>query len=497
MKITLRLLSSSTLALMVLLAGFSGCGKKTSSGPVLNPASAKTFDAVETHLDSGGDFYLYLRTEQVLAEVPAAMDEWKAALVESAGKDLPLPPEQIDAYYAVARKAFLDLGLTQLRAFGMSGIELEPGLSRMRAIAYSGDEASRGLLWRLGGVDAPHPFDALDFLPATTAYAGFADFDPAVLWAFIQQIVATIPDPKVQAQAKGLPAMAEGLLGMPLADLFASLDKEWGFVIVADEKETMTVPLGKGAATTMPRAAAALLIRVNDDKLYNLLATKVEGTIGAMMPVKKAEANGVRSVTVQLPDSGLPLAPTIARFGKFVAIATNGDIVQQLARTGATPPALMKDTPAFQRFAKLEKMEGNSFAYLSERGADILRTFQLQSFQTEPMPPALKAQVEKLYGEFSQKFVFSIGRLEKDGYATTSYSANGSKQLVAAAAIVPAAIIAAIAVPAVFEAKAKAAEAQAAAKARSEAAAAAKAALDASAADSTPPATDSTAPAGN
>jgi hypothetical protein len=485
MKITSHLLPISTLALLVSLAAFSGCGKKPIAGPVLNPASAKTFDAVETHLDPGGDFYLYLRTEQVLADVPAAMDEWKAALVESAGKDLPLPPEQIDAYYTVGRKAFLDLGLTQLRAFGMSSIELEPGLCRTRAIAYSGDEASRGLLWRLGGMDAPHPFDALDFLPATTVYAGFADFDPAVLWEFIQQVVAAIPDPKVQAQAKGLPAMAEGLLGMPLADLFASLDKEWGFVIVADEKETMTVPLGKGATTTMPRAAAALLIRVNDDKLYDLLATRVQGTLGAMVPVKKAEANGVRTVTVQMPETGLPLAPTLARFGKFVAIATSGDIVQQLARTGATPPALMKDTPAFQRFTKLEKLEGNSFAYLTERGADILRTIQLHSLQNEPMPPALKTRVEKLYGDFSQKFLFSIGRLEKDGYTTTSYSANGSKQLVATAAVLPTAIVAAIAVPAVLNAKEKAAEAQAAARAKSEAAA--KAALDANAADPSTP----------
>jgi hypothetical protein len=442
--------------MLALLSSFNGCGKKAAAPRAADPESTRTFDKVGSYLDQGGDIYLYLRTEQVFDRVPAAMDEWKTALSAAAGQDLPMTPEQVDVVFDFAQKAVMDTGILQLRAVGLSGIKMEEGLSRAKTVAYSGERTQPGLLWRMGGKDAPHPIAALDFLPATTAYAAFCDFDPKVVWEFVQQIASEIPDPQVQAQVQTLPVMAEQALGMSLSDLLASIDTEFGVVITADESETMTVPISN-SAMEMPRVAIAVLIRVNDDKLYDMITGKVEAALGPMAPMTKSDVGGVRMLSAQVPETGFPIKPTIARFGKYLVIATSDELVKQLARTGPEHPALLKDTEEFKRFARLEKMEANAFAYLTERGAGMLRRLQLHSFESDSdIPATLKPNVEKLYDLFSQKFFFALGRLEKDAFVTTAYSDKGSDQMVAAVAIVPVAIAAAVAVPAMLKVKERA-----------------------------------------
>lgn len=444
---------------VVLLGALAGCEKKPIATPAptppppLNPQSARTFAATGDHLDTGGDFYLYLRTEQMLERVPMAMDAWKETLVAAGGGQLPLPPEQIDAYYKVLKQTVMDTGVTQLRAFGMSSIELEPGLCRTRTICYTGELAQRGLLWRLGGSNAPHPIAALDFLPATTVYAGFSDFDPATVWQFAQQVISQIPDEDLRNRILATQGLAQPFLGMPIPELLATLDSEFGMVITADETEKMTVPI-EGRPLEVPQLAGAILVRVKDDKLYDLLVNRLQMALGQTMPMKTMDTPALRMITVQVPQTGLPLTPTLARFGHWLVISTSESLVHQLARAEPNPPPLMRDTPAFQRFAKLEKLEANAFTYLSERGANILRTIQLSSMKAQPgLPPQLEENLSKFYDFFSQKFCFSVGRVEKDGYATTMYSAHGSEQIVAVMVGVPLGIAAAVAMPALVESK--------------------------------------------
>ncbi len=444
-----------SLILLAAVLPFTACNKKKVevAAPV-NPQSAKTFDAAGAYLETGGDFYFYLRTEQVLEGIPAAMDEWKTALVGAMGDKLPLPPEEVDAYYNAIRKTVVDTGVTQLRAFGMSGIEIEQGVTRARSIFLTGELTNPGLLWRLGGRRAPHAIAPLDFLPATTVYAGYSDFDPAVLWAFVQQVMKDIPNPALQQQADQMTAMSTQMLGLPLAELLASLDSEMGFVITADESRTMTVPID-GKPLVLPSAAAALLVRVKDDKLYNLIVRKLDESIGVQMPLQKSDADGLRLAVVPVPpNEQIPLSPAVGYFGNFVVISSSDELVRQLARKGPNPPALMKDTPEFQKFAKREKMEANALAYLSERGAAILRDVQMSSMNAD-IPPALQPNMKKLYDLFSQKFFFSLGRTEKDGFSSVIYSSQGATQMVAVAAIIPVAIGGALAVPAITAAQQK------------------------------------------
>ncbi len=240
---------------------------------------------------------------------------------------------------------------------------------------------------------------------------------------------------------------------MPIPELLATLDSEFGVVITADETEKMTVPI-EGRPLEVPQLAGAILVRVKDDKLYDLLVNRLQMALGQTMPMKTMDTPALRMITVQVPQTGLPLTPTLARFGHWLVISTSESLVHQLARAEPNPPPLMRDTPAFQRFAKLEKLEANAFTYLSERGANILRTIQLSSMKAQPgLPPQLEENLSKFYDFFSQKFCFSVGRVEKDGYATTMYSAHGSEQIVAVMVGVPLGIAAAVAMPALVESK--------------------------------------------
>jgi hypothetical protein len=446
--------------LAILVGSFAACQKKEATPK--NTAAPNTWDGTTAYMDPAGDLYAYLRTEEVTSRVLSEMDSWKAAIIESAGPNLPAPRDEIDAWYKVARQAVQDSGLCEIRALGMSSIQLQPGLSRMKWVLYSGERTNPGLIWRLGGTSAPHPIAALDFLPANTVYTVFSDSDPTAAWQYIQHIIDQIPEKATHDQVIAGESIAASVIGMPIPDLLATMDSEWGFVITADDSGKMMIPSGSGKAVEEPKLAAALLIRVKNDKLYDLLTDKLKAALGQTMPVTSSDANGVRTTTVKIPDTGLPIQPVIARFGNYLAISTSPDLVQALARKGATPPPLLKDDPGFKEFADREKLEANSFGYLSRKGASIVRDYQLKSMDsTSGMPPAMRTQVEKIYDMFSQKFEFAIGRLEPDGYTTTAYTSYGGAQIVAVTAAVPVAICAALAVPAIEKAKEEKAEAKA------------------------------------
>lgn len=447
----------SVLASLLAIAILSACEKKpdSSKAAALNPESAKTFDATAAYLDAGGDFYVYIRTEEILNRVPAYLDEWKNAAVALTTREGG-SADPIEAWYAVGRKALLDTGLLQIRSFGMSCIQLEPELSRTRSVLLLDEAAKSGSLWKLTGNRPPHPLDALDILPDSTVYTAFTDVDMQAFYSWLLEIAESLPDPAARAQVQQLPAMAEMALGMPPAEFFASLGSEIGFVITADESATMTIPAG-GTPMELPKMAAAILFRVNDDKLYNLLSAKLDESVGRMLKLTKSDENGVRSTTVPLPVQGLPVAPTIARFGNYTVIATSPEIVTALARK-VSPPPLLKDSTAFRRFASFEKMDGNGFAYLSETGSSILRRIQMNSLNADgDFPPEFRQPFEKLYGFASQRFVFTITRNEKDAATSVMYSPNGSRQMVAAAAILPAAAVAAVAMPGIAAMNAQAA----------------------------------------
>jgi hypothetical protein len=458
--------------LAILVGSFAACQKKETAPQ--NTGAPTTWDGVTSHLDPAGDLYVYLRTEEVSNRVLSEMDSWKAALIESAGPNLPAPRDQIDAWYKITRGAVQDSGLLEIRALGVSSIQLQPELSRIKSILYSGERTNPGLLWRLGGTSAPHPLAALDFLPANTVYTVFSDFDPGALWQYFQHIVDQIPEKATHDQAIAGESIAASVIGMPIPDLLATMDSEYGIVITADDSGKMMIPAAEGKSVEEPKLAAALLIRVKNDKLYDLLTDKIKAALGQAMPVTSSDANGVRTTTVKIPDTGMPIQPVIARFGNYLAISTSPDLVQALARKGATPPPLLKDDPGFKEFADRETLVGNSFGYLSRKGASILRDYQMKSMNsTAGMPPAMQSQIGKIYDLFSQKFEFAIGRLEPDGYATTAYTSYNGGKIIALTAAVPVFVCAAVALPAIESAKERKAEARA--KAMSEAAQAAEA----------------------
>jgi len=481
--------------LAILVGSFAACQKKEAAPKT---SATPTWDGTTSHLDPAGDLYVYLRTEEVTSRVLSEMDSWKAAIVESAGPNLPAPRDQVDAWYKIARQAVQDSGLCEIRALGISSIQLQPGLSRMKSILYSGDRTNPGLIWRLAGNSAPHPIDALDFLPANTAYTIFSDSDPTAVWQYVQHIIDQIPDKATHDQVIAGESLAASMIGMPIPDLLATIDSEYGFVITADESGKMMIPTGGGKPVEEPKLAAALLIRVKNDKLYDLLTDKLKAALGQAMPVTSSDANGVRTTTVKIPDTGLPIQPVIARFGNFLAISTSPDLVQALARKGANPPPLLKDDPGFKEFADREKLEANSFGYLSRKGGSIIRDYQLKSMNsTSGMPPAMRTQVEKVYDMFSQKFEFALCRLEPDGYTTTAYTSYGGTQIVALTAVVPAAICAAIAVPAIEKAKERKAEARAMSEAAQAAEASAANAANGDEATPTPSPTPEATPEGD
>jgi hypothetical protein len=444
---------------------FVSCQKKTdatNNAPQHSPVETRTeqkgeptFYATTQYLDQGGDVFVFLRTEQILDKLPPFIEELSKLLQDAAANDPQGDPAQVAQWTKVVADAMDRTGIPHLRGFGLSVAQVKDGVSRTNTVLYSGERTKPGLLWDLAGNQPPRPLEALEILPATTIIASFSDFEIAQIWNYVKRTIDQLPEEQ-KAQISTQIDMAPMMLGVSIDELTAMMGKHVGFLVTADPSATMNVPMD-GSTLAIPELAAAILFRVPDDKLYDFLNTKLDG-MGGPKPLQNISEQGLRMRVADVPETGFPLRPALARFGNYVAIVTHEKLARQLARVGPENPPLLRDDPAFESLASLDSREVNSLAYMSPRAGEIIRKFQtaaLEKEDTSQLPPALRKKIEDMYSWFQQDFHYQVGRLQSDGWVTHAYSDRGGETVVAAAAVAPTALMAAIAVPSFLRARAR------------------------------------------
>ena len=460
--------TSLPLAACIALAGLlgSGCNKKESSqtsnrdtglptgSAHVTTAEPTSFKEVATHLDPGGSFYLYMGTEQWCKNLSGKMEDFRqiiGRLPNTSQRDRANLNKVFDILTALVKNS----GIEDVTALGASGIQVDKGTYLNKFILHHYPGQNKGLLWNAFGT-APHALVGLDYLPANTALASFSDVDVPMLWKAIKEQVEQSGIPELTKGLEMLDTQVQNGLGISLDKLLGSLGGEIGLILTLDSSKMMPIPQPMGAKIEIPQPGLALLLKVKDDTIFNI----VDPLLQKMNPqLEKSDKDGVKLRSMAVPGP-FPLRPTLARFEKYLCLATSDKLVNELLAVKKGDTKGLKQSDEFKQKSNGIPLEGNSFSYVSPL---ISRTISqvIESIADSQAAAGRRdggaELLSKLTGGGKETFTFSVASNTKEGWFTQANSSqHPATAFLGYTMIVPTAIAAAMVMPALAKAKGRA-----------------------------------------
>ena len=453
-------LSGISLVTMILFGAVallsSGCGKNTvppSGTPATPPATVSaektSFAEVTAQLDPGGDFYLYLGTAQWLEHLSTTLANWRTnftAMPDLSAENL----GYVNKAFDIANHLVQDSGVEDITGLGLSSVEIEKGMYHNKMLLHHYAGAGNGFLWKLCG-QQPHALTGLDMLPANTALAGFSDLDLPLVWTVVQDEVAKSGFPEAQDFLQKLPGEFEKKTKLKWDDVLHSVGGELGFVLTLNESNTIPIPL-PGAAMTIPEPGLLLVLKVNDDTIFNRLDQELK----ANPQVIRVDQTGLklRTMPVPIPFVGM-LRPSTASSGGYLFIASSDTLINDSLAVKSGKQAGLKGTEAFKRLARAMPEQGNQFTFMSERFGRILYEVQRQAMSGSLGQAGANAQSKWVQSLFQTQpaFAYSVAVNTPQGSLTVGNSSQSFANLALLPVVVVPAVAAAVALPAMAQAK--------------------------------------------
>jgi hypothetical protein len=420
---------------------------KNAPGAKIVSAEKNSFAEVTSHLDPGGSFYLYLSTEQWMSGLSGKVSNWKeiiSAIPEANRADA-------DRAFGIVTRLIKDSGIEDVSGVGMSSIAREPDFYRTRAILHHYQGQGKGFLWNMTG-RKPHSLTGLDLLPANTVLAAFSDLDPSLLWSVIQKQARQSGVPQAEEFLNKLPENFENATAIKWEQLLASLGGEFGLVVTFDETKRIPIPLPQGSPLEIPEPGLMLVIKVNDDTIFQRVDQVLKDTGQQIVSVDEP-ALKMRTMAVPLPIP-IELRPTMATTEGYLLIATTDALIRKAlaVKTGKEPG--LRSTAEFKRLAVDMPVEGNQFLFLSPLlGQKIIELQQQALTMSKDAPPGMKDLMQAWLNTNSAAFFYSVTAHTDEGWVLTANGNQGAGPLLMGATIAPAAIAAAMVLPAVAKAK--------------------------------------------
>lgn len=333
----------------------SGGLVKAGGGEALPVVSAsersKHFDAVSRQLELGGALYGYVDID---GDAQRLADFLKVFTKSMAAENPQMAMLQQD-FGAI----FADLGLSDVKAAGLSSVEATPGVFRNRVFLYMPD-GRHGLFAGLGG--APAPYKHLKLAPANADIYAEGEIDLPAAYNAVHGVVTRV------AGAAGANAMETGLrntgsdAGVSALGIIQNLKGHIAAVVRLDADKPVQIP-GRDPFF-LPNIS--LLLRI--DGIATQIAPLLEQVGGEQGPFKRTEANGRTIFEMKGPLPFGDLQPFIVLEGDDVMIATNRAFFDSCVGTKDR----LSDTPKFRELVAPLGNEGNGFFYATPRLATEL-----------------------------------------------------------------------------------------------------------------------------
>jgi hypothetical protein len=446
----LNLVQVSLLAATVAL--FAGCKYKGSSssgnpsssgGGAITSAEKNSFEEVTAKLDKGGNFYLYLSTEQALSKLSQAITMYSNLFTQ-----MPAPPdmgrEGIARIFEVINNVIKDSGIEHISGLGVSSIAREPGFYYNKVILHHYAGQNDGALWTAFGKEV-HPLKELDLLPENTAFASYCDLDIPLIWQTIEKELKQLHLPQVDQALAQLPDRFKGGAGIALNDVLNSLGGGYGVIFTLDESKQVSLPIPT-APMQIPEPGLALFAKVKNDAIF----TRIDQLAIGNPLVSKPELNGVKTITVTIPlPLPISLRPTLARVGDYLFLTSSDGLLQEIMAVQSGKKSGYKATEEFKKLSQGVPTEGNNFSLISAKfGKSLTQAMQGVMSAGGAAMGGQSKMLQDLMASNSMTMAYSVGANGAEGWEAFG---NGNKSMATTAVILPAAFVggmlAAIAIP--------------------------------------------------
>lgn len=392
-----------------------GCSKSnhaadnTPKGP---PAAVKTsFESVVSRLDPNGHLYAYLSTEQALAK----LDETLEGLIsmakngtEAVGGDLmdnPFVAPIVEGVLSGVEPAFRKSGVGEISGVGMSSLAIEENLWRSKMFVHHQPGKGGGLIWDMFG-EQPHTLQVLSLAPDNTAALMHSDLDVkrVIDWADTvfgemlggESIMANAP-PEVQ-------------------DILDSFGNEAGFLMTLDSENKMTLPgfmFDREEDLELDGVAFALLLRVNDDTLMEMLGEAMGGGFGAPEGTKVGGVT-IHSIPLPIPlPIKMDLSPCYFQVGNYMVLSSAESLAKRMAEAHGGKGRLVDDAN-FKALAKGLSLKANGIYYADPQATEW--GMQINELSMGKLEGGL-AKVHEIYEESLKEGIgmVSLFKVQEDG----------------------------------------------------------------------------------
>jgi len=365
----MRFLKYLSLIAMLLAAG---CGKKQPPVATIAPAPdtrvtlvpanerSAHFAAVNQHLELGGKLYGYVDVDGDTLRLAEGLRRLADNIAEAQPAAAPFLKQDF-------AKIFDELGLSDIKAAGLSSVQEANGGFRNRVFFYT-PNGRHGLLAGLGGPAAPYAYAKL--APADADFFSEAEIDLPAVYAAIKTVVTRIGGETTanlmdsQLKAAGAPA------GLSALEVIQSIKGRVVAVMRLDPEKNISLP----SAKPVQIPAFSLLLRI-------------DGVGGALqqaltkLPMLEASQDGTVKIFAfkgDLPLEGIK--PVLAVDGSTLYVATSIGFFNECRQRQSG----LDQSSEFQQALASVGREGNGLVYLSPRFFARLRQLPAINADAEP-----------------------------------------------------------------------------------------------------------------
>jgi len=443
------------------LVGFifvAGCNKEAPRAETNKPrvsAEKNSFQQVTSRLDAGGNFYLYLGTEQWLDGLSGKVSGWQqlfASFPDLNADDR----ENVNKAFGIVTRVIKQSGAEDVSGVGMSSIAIEKGIYHNKMFVHHYPGKGTGFLWTMFG-QKPHALGGLDMLPPNTALAAFSDFDIPMLWSAVHEEVEQSGFPQARQFLDKLPDEFEKSTGLKWDQVLASLGGEFGLVLTLNESNMIAVPL-PGNQLQIPEPGLMIVAKVKDDTVFNRIDEALQKAGGGqVIRVDKLNLK-MRTMPVPLP-LPIQLRPTVATSGGYLFIASSDAMVQEALAVKSGQKQGLKSTEEFKHLAVDVPQEGNGFTYVSQRLGQSVIQIEKQAMQRSGKnSDAANAWLQSMMQSQNAGFGYCVSANTDEGRLSVGNGNQSQATVVLMSAAVVPATLAAVALPALAKAKSRAQE---------------------------------------
>lgn len=432
-----------TLMAVVMTACLVSNEARAAGDPAL---SKQRYEAVVSHLDTGGDLLVVANLEGYLQSMVSNISLLVSAIPPSG------PGPGMQSTFARI-PGFLDRnGFYAVQGFGASVVPRTDGLNTLKIFLARDPAASQLPLWRgLVGGD-PRELRATRFLPPDTVFVRTGTGEWPQFWNMVRAGVTEFATPEGAAGFNRALSNLATNSGVDLDQMFKSLGGEGFLSVQFSSTATIEIPSGSaGAPIKFPSPSLLIGVAIKDDTLAKTIEVSLARK---QMPILKTQAgtSAVNTLNIPLP-LPVPLQPSYSIHSGYFLLGSTPEVVSEAIKAFDGGSGLVV-SPEFKKAFQGQPTANNGISYMSPRFMKTLVELQSramsQSGQDQTEAFALMRQM--LGGETDLQSALVIQNLP-DGILMSGTSSSGGKEIMGSVMIAPLGLVAAIAIPSFVKAR--------------------------------------------